>query len=147
MRRIKDYGCIMSRFQILNSQNHNPNLNRYFFLIIAKSRSREVQWQNVGWKCYQKYPKSLTIYSANLPNWPIYLGYVEKNKPESVFGLQVRCRELDIFKILEFFWIFMEFFLSFFGIFLNFFLKLMGIFPENFFSRFCLNGEGRRKEI
>jgi hypothetical protein len=32
--------------------------------------------------------------------------YLKKNKPERVFGLQVRRRELDFFKILEMFWIF-----------------------------------------
>ena len=36
------------------------------------------------------------IYRAKRVIWNI-------NKPERVFGLQARCRELDIFKILEFF--------------------------------------------
>ena len=51
-----------------------------------------------------------------------------KNKPERVFGLQVRCRELDIFKIVGIFceivWNFLEIvgkFLEFFGSFLDFF--------------------------
>ena len=47
------------------------------------------------------------------------------NKPERVFGLQVLCRELDIFKIIECF----EFFGEFFGrIFLG------GFFWKDFFG-------------
>ena len=33
---------------------------------------------------------------------------LQYNKPERVFGLQVRWRELDTFKFLEIFWIFVE---------------------------------------
>ena len=40
-----------------------------------------------------------------------------KNKPEKVFGLQVRCKELDIFKVSEIFW---EIFWNFFGLFADF---------------------------
>ena len=54
----------------------------------------------------------------------VNLAKKHKNKPERVFGLQVRCRELDIFKIFEIFWIFWG---DFFG---GFFL---GIFFEDFF--------------
>ena len=83
-----------------------------------------------------------------------------KNKPESVFGLQVWCRKLDIFKIrnflrncLEIFWIY------FFGeIFLEDFLGRNSLFTLlksaklyiwiwkglMLLSRFCLNGEGRK---
>ena len=50
-----------------------------------------------------------------------YSTYSLVNKPERVFGLQVRCRELDIFKIIEFF----EFWGDFFG----------GIFWKDFFGR------------
>ena len=68
----------------------------------------------------------------------------------------------------DFFGIFLDFFLDFFGIFLGFFLgffwKFWGIFGDFFgnsleiwkdliclsrfwfLSRFCLNGEGRRKD-
>ena len=49
--------------------------------------------------------------SKKLPTW----GRKMSNKAERVFGLQVRCRELDIFKILGIFceivwkfWIFLE---------------------------------------
>ena len=63
-----------------------------------------------------------------------------KNKPERVFGLQVRCRELEFFEIL--FWNFLDFFWNFwgsFGIFLNFlgdfFLKFFRNFSEGFFWR------------
>ena len=47
-----------------------------------------------------------------------------QNKPERVFGLQVRCKELDIFKILEIFRIFRGNFLVefFWGFFRGFFL-------------------------
>ena len=51
------------------------------------------------------------------------------NKPERVFGLQMRCRELDIFKIrnsLEILWIFWGFFGICFGFFGGFFFG--GIF-------------------
>ena len=65
----------------------------------------------------------------------------DRNKPERVFGLQVPCRELDIFKIgnclrncLEIFWIFSGNFLDyswgFFG----------GIFLEEFFGRIFFGG-------
>jgi hypothetical protein len=51
------------------------------------------------------------------------MSFFIQNKPERVFGLQVRCKELDIFKI--FFGIFLDFFLEFFGI---FFWEFWGIF-------------------
>ena len=69
---------------------------------------------------------------------------------ERVFGLQVRCRELDIFKLfeklfgdfLDLFWIFWEIFLVFLGLFVKYFLVvsfreviLGGYFLENFFWR------------
>ena len=71
----------------------------------------------------------------------------EENKPERVFGLQVRCMELDIFKILGIFWnsgLLVEFFGDFLG---GFFLRnyfggffwrifLGDIFWEKFFGRF-----------
>ena len=55
----------------------------------------------------------------------------------------MRCRELDIFKILDFFWIFREFFLDFFleffgGIFGRIFLG--GCFWEEFYWRNFLGG-------
>ena len=52
---------------------------------------------------------------------------VEINKPERVFGLQVRCRELDVFKILE---IFEKLFGNFLDLLGNF---LGGIFWKEFF--------------
>ena len=64
------------------------------------------------------------------------------NKPERVFGLQVRWKELDTFKILEIFWdifwIFLDFFL---GIFLGgfFWRNILGeIFLEDFLGRILL---------
>ena len=66
------------------------------------------------------------------------------NKPERVFGLQVRCRELDIFKIRNFlrnclkkFMIFSGFLGGIFWIFLGFFLEdfFGGFFWEEFFGR------------
>ena len=63
------------------------------------------------------------------------------NIPERVFGLQVRYRELDIFKIRNFFEKFFGNFLEFFGIFWGNFLDcfwrnfLERIFWENFFRR------------
>ena len=70
-----------------------------------------------------------------------------KNKPERVFGLQVRCRELDIFKIrnffrncLEIFWIYQGFFWGIFWIFLGFFIIFGGIFWEEFFGRIFWEG-------
>ena len=54
------------------------------------------------------------------------------NKPERVFDLQVRCRELDIFKLLRNCW---EIFWSF--------RKFLGIFQdflEKFFGRNILGG-------
>ena len=71
------------------------------------------------------------------PQWilPTFV-WLYLNKPETFFGLQVRCRELDISKILEIFWIFWE---DFFGrIFLGgFFWEdfLGGFFWEEFFGR------------
>ena len=82
------------------------------------------------------------------------------NKPERVFGLQVRCRELDNFKILgifcecleifriffrnccgifEFFWIFFEFFFEIFReFFRRFFWRnyLAEFFEKNFLEDF-----------
>ena len=62
-----------------------------------------------------------------------------RKKPERVFGLQVRCRELDIFKILEMFWIFWGEFFSriFWRYFVGFFWEdfLGGFFGEEFFGR------------
>ena len=70
---------------------------------------------------------------------------VSMNKPERGFGLQVRCRKLDIFKILEIFWIFWGEFLSriflgifFGGIFWRYFLG--GFFLEDVFGRIFLAG-------
>ena len=51
------------------------------------------------------------------------------NKPERVFGLLVRCMDLDIFKIVG---IFLDFFGILGGIFGEFF---WGIFLEDFFGR------------
>ena len=62
------------------------------------------------------------------------------NQPERVFGLQVRYKELDIFKILQkfwdIFWKFFGFFWEFFGNFLGGFLG--GIFLEEFFGKIFL---------
>ena len=71
------------------------------------------------------------------------------NKPERVFGLQVRCKELDIFKILGIFGIFGEefFWRNFFGVFLGgifgdlggnswIFRELSMIVKVNWFSTF-----------
>ena len=58
------------------------------------------------------------------------------NKPERVFGLQMRCRELDSFKILEIFW-------GIFRIFGEFLLLggfLGGILLEELFGRNFLGG-------
>ena len=41
-----------------------------------KNSTREAQWRNMHWECYQKYPKCPTIYSANLPKRPTHLGYI-----------------------------------------------------------------------
>ena len=61
------------------------------------------------------------------------------NKPERVFVLYVRYRELDIFKILEFF---LDFFGNFFGNFLeffwNFFGNFGGILLQDFFGGILL---------
>ena len=66
------------------------------------------------------------------------------NKPERVFGLQVRCRELDIFQFLGIFWEIVWNFYGFFeGIFRNFFaifLEFFWNFLENFFCvLYCWN--------
>ena len=53
----------------------------------------------------------------------------------SLFGLQVRCRDLDIFKILRFFWKFFRiFFLNIWGIFMEVFFRR--IFWEDFWEEF-----------
>ena len=62
------------------------------------------------------------------------------NKPERVFGLQVRCRELDSFKIRNFLrklcGNFLDFFRDFLEEFLGFFLDLFGgFFWEDSFGR------------
>ena len=65
----------------------------------------------------------------------------KKNKPERLFGLQVRCRELDIFKIriflrncLKIFWEFFGFFFWNFWFFLKIFLNFSrGILWEELF--------------
>ena len=54
----------------------------------------------------------------------------QKNKPERVFGLQVRWRELDTFKILHFFGIFLDISGNFLG----------GFFRSNFLGGFFLGG-------
>ena len=61
-----------------------------------------------------------------------------KNKPERIFGLQVRCKVLDIFKIKEFFeklsGTFLDFLREFFG--KNFLGDVFGrIFLGEFFGR------------
>ena len=67
----------------------------------------------------------------------------EKNKPERVFGLQVRCKELDIFKIrnllrncLEIVWIFSRFFGGNFFEFSWIFLRIFGFFVRIFLRGF-----------
>ena len=47
-------------------------------------------------------PPSTTYIRQSTPKVNFYF-----NKPERVFGLQVRCSDLDIFKILGIFWIFL----------------------------------------
>ena len=57
------------------------------------------------------------------------------NKPERVLGLQVRCRELDVFKIRNFLRSCLDFFVNFVGNFLDsyFFGRIFGrIFWEDF---------------
>ena len=59
-----------------------------------------------------------------------------KNKPKRVFGLQVRCRELDIFKIRNFLRNFLDIFGIFEGNILDFLEEFFGgIFWEDFFWR------------
>ena len=72
---------------------------------------------------------------------------INKNKPERVFGLQVRWRELDTFKILEKFWeIFWKCFGFLRGIFGEFFGRIFWedffgeIFWEDFLGEFFLGG-------
>ena len=75
------------------------------------------------------------------------IGVFHENKPERVFGLQVRCRELDIYKIrfflrncLQIFWIYSGFLGE---IFLEDFsgkIFLGGFFREDFFGRIFLEG-------
>ena len=68
-----------------------------------------------------------------------------KNKPERVFGLQVRCRELDSFKILGIFWdIFREFFLRNFLEEFDLFVKILVFFK---ILSFCLKAQGRKDKI
>ena len=69
------------------------------------------------------------------------------NKPERVFGLIVRCRELDIFKILGIFW-------AFFGHFLGILWEIFGnylvidLFVKILvFVKLFLNEEGRRTKF
>jgi hypothetical protein len=78
------------------------------------------------------------------------------NKPERVFSLQVRCRELDIFKIrnflrncLKIFWIFSGFLGGIFWIFLGFFLEdfFWRIFFGGFFWRIFLGGFSGRNSL
>ena len=65
----------------------------------------------------------------------------KKNEPEWVFGLQVRCRELDIFKIRNFLRNCLEFFWIFFGIFGGNFLG--GFFWKDLFESFWEDFFGR----
>ena len=79
----------MSRFQIIYSQNHEPNPNWYSFkmsknlrlfqkkwLSNAKLRTKGLPWQTVCWTCW----KYLKYYSTDLPNQPKHLGnYVGKS--------------------------------------------------------------------
>ena len=81
-----------------------------------------------------KAAKSQKVFSC-----PLNL-HANENKPERVFGLKVRCRELDIFKILEFFEKLFGIFFRFFFFFLDFFGNLLGIFMEEFFGRIFLGG-------
>ena len=90
----------------------------------------------LGWKKFSPaWPKFSGIFLLWFPqsfvNWDktmyvyffvsVYKNFGEwkKNKPKRVFGLQVRCRELDVFKILEIFWEIDWKFFGFFGYFLR----------------------------
>ena len=73
--------------------------------------------------------------------------------PERVFGLQVRCRELDIFKIwfflrncLQIFWIYSGFWGKFFGR-ISLFILLKSAKELLLLSRFCLKEEGGGQEF
>ena len=64
-----------------------------------------------------------------------------KQARKGFFGLQVRCRGLDIFKILGMFWeLVWKTFRFFGGIFWKFFANLLEIFCEDFFWRKFFGG-------
>ena len=79
------------------------------------------------------YPKCSIHIALMWLNLYVRLFDLSSNKPERVFGLQVRCRELDIFKIRNF----LRNCLDFFGILLE---DFFGILLEDFFGRIFLEG-------
>ena len=59
-----DYGRIISNSLILYGQNLIPNQDRY--LLIEKSWTRDMQWQNFCWECNRKSPHNLFGPSAKI---------------------------------------------------------------------------------
>ena len=85
--KITDYGRMVSRFQIIHGQNHNPKSNVYFHKMydmlwffcrknswLMQNQGLGSQWQKLPWKCCLKHPKNSTISSANLHKYLEYVG-------------------------------------------------------------------------
>ena len=114
------------------------------FLKILEKNTHQT-WENVPLNIAKSSPKKGPIYfwirgfySHPIKNIFLKVGKRQAiskqmmNKPEKVFGLQVRWWELDTFKILEIFW---EIIWISFGFFWEFFF---GIYLEKFFGRIFL---------
>ena len=85
-----DYGHMMSRIQIISSQNHNPIHTRYSFRIFKKVINAK---QSLCWKCYQKYP-TICGFSQNI--W-----YMLEKSPYWASVVRVFIQVKDWYKIIS----------------------------------------------
>jgi ankyrin repeat protein len=138
--------------KILVNHLADPNLSSYSFgktpLMLASKYGyieiSELLINNSADVHKKAYEGGYTALSCASKTGQLKIVEILINKPERVFGLQVRCRELDIFKIRNFlrnclkkFIIFSGFLGGIFWIFLGFFLEdfFGGFFWEEFFGR------------
>ena len=92
-----------------------------------------LHWQDA---C-SKSSKDLVRYETKFLSWLPVMAKLIINKPERVFDLQVRCRELGIFKLLRNCWEIFWSFRKFLGIFQDFLEKFFG---RNILGGFFLGG-------
>ena len=155
----KRVGCLLfKKFNFINvdMSRHNYEFKRkkYYLQAMNKIEKKKSALEKLG-HISSKFSKYIVSYSCDFTKhfWN-FIAFklrlkVNKNKPERVFGLQLRCREWDIFKTLGFFCEIVWKFLEIFGNFLVFFWNLCfeifrgffwRIFLEEFFGRNFLGG-------